>query len=60
MMTREDLMNKCPRCDGVFVSSPFCKEHQEKFDKMVQTLRLAYIHQRGHPDKKTLWVNVEE
>lgn len=60
MMNKENQTNKCPRCDGSFIDEPFCKEHQEKFDKMVETLRLAYIHQRGHPDKKTLWIHVEE
>ena len=51
----------CPRCGKVaIVSEPFCEVCQAKFDKMADTLRLAYIHQRGHPGKKTLWVHVIE
>jgi len=58
MSLKEDA---CPICGHYsFVNMKFCDECQKKFDKMVEQLRLAYIHQRGHPDNKTLWIHIEE
>ena len=53
----------CPRCGKVAIINktyPFCDDCQKNFDLMVEELRLAYIHQRFHPHKKLLWINIEQ
>jgi hypothetical protein len=51
----------CPRCgNAAIIENPLCDDCQKKFDEMKNTLKLAYINQRGHPEKETLWVHVIE
>ena len=52
---------KCTRCDKEhhnLDSEDFCEVCEGRFLEMVNELKLAWIHQKGHPEKKTLWVHV--
>lgn len=60
-----DEMKNCARCGHAIANDPlddeskdFCCDCQTKFDEMVKQLKMAWIHQRGHPEKKTLYVHV--
>ena len=54
-------MVKCKRCGKNYCPSGndfrFCYNCLQPFRRMVDELRLAYIHHYMHPDKKTIYVH---
>ena len=55
---------KCKRCGKNFCDSilerDFCFDCAIPFGKMVNELKLAYIHHYMHPEKKTIYVHDDE
>ena len=53
------LCERCNKEPAQFYDG-FCWMCHADFIKLKEQLRLAFIHSYGHPDKKTLWVHLEE
>ena len=51
---------ECERCKRRYATSNkmnFCGSCLNDFNKIVDELRLAYIHHYMHPEKKTIYVH---